>query len=285
MQAGRFASLLLLLPLAACNGALLGPSASGTAQDQACVTLPEGTYRFANGKFVSLDFEGDPEAEPIPTIDPGQWRGRIEDDLRQDGFDWMGLTVRGDVTLLTGTAPDEETKAEGIEAAKEALQSDDVASASVNIIVDAVTVEGEAAPAGSVVETLPDQPSLSVCQTAYDQLMESRRIEFTGNSSIADASDGLLDTISAMTLICTPYALEVASHTDARGAESYNQRLSQARANSIRDYLIEKGVDSGRLSAVGYGETQPIDTSQSSAAYARNRRTEFKLSRKSSVDE
>lgn len=51
--------------------------------------------------------------------------------------------------------------------------------------------------------------------------------------------------------------IELAAHTDIRGRDAYNQDLSQRRAQSVVDYLISKGIDPGRLTAVGYGETVP----------------------------
>ena len=84
--------------------------------------------------------------------------------------------------------------------------------------------------------------------------------------------------IAGTALLCDQYQIEIGAHTDARGAESFNQRLSQTRANTIRDYLIEMGTASASLSAVGYGESQPIDTSETTEAYARNRRIEFSVS-------
>jgi outer membrane protein OmpA-like peptidoglycan-associated protein len=69
--------------------------------------------------------------------------------------------------------------------------------------------------------------------------------------------------------------LEIGVHTDARGNDEWNLELSQKRADAIRDYLIGKGIDQGRLRAKGYGETKPIDKGTSAAAMARNRRTEL----------
>lgn len=72
--------------------------------------------------------------------------------------------------------------------------------------------------------------------------------------------------------------LRIFSHTDNIGDEKYNVQLSQKRANSIKDYLIQKGVDKGLLEAVGMGETEPIiEDAKSENDHALNRRTEFKI--------
>jgi outer membrane protein OmpA-like peptidoglycan-associated protein len=71
--------------------------------------------------------------------------------------------------------------------------------------------------------------------------------------------------------------VEVQGHTDSRGRDAYNKELSQRRANSVREYLMNKGVEGSRLTAVGYGEEEPIDTNKTRAGRANNRRVEFKI--------
>ena len=80
--------------------------------------------------------------------------------------------------------------------------------------------------------------------------------------------------------------IELSSHTDSVDTENYNQRLSQRRAESAVDYIIQSGVDRTRLVAVGYGENRPIarntnlDGTDNAVGRARNRRTEFKVIRR-----
>lgn len=71
--------------------------------------------------------------------------------------------------------------------------------------------------------------------------------------------------------------IELAGHTDADGSDAYNLKLSQNRINSVRDYLVEQGVSDERLSAVGYGERQPIASNDTDEGKALNRRVEFKV--------
>jgi OmpA-OmpF porin, OOP family len=77
--------------------------------------------------------------------------------------------------------------------------------------------------------------------------------------------------------------IEVSAHTDSKGTNEYNQRLSQRRAQSVVDYLVRKGIDKNRITAVGYGETQPVapntneDGSDNPEGREKNRRTEFKV--------
>ncbi|HNG90532.1 MAG TPA: OmpA family protein, partial [Saprospiraceae bacterium] len=75
--------------------------------------------------------------------------------------------------------------------------------------------------------------------------------------------------------------IQLGSHTDCRGNDSYNQELSQRRAQSAVNYLISKGIGSERLSAVGYGESQPADlcacTRCTETQHQSNRRTTFRI--------
>jgi outer membrane protein OmpA-like peptidoglycan-associated protein/tetratricopeptide (TPR) repeat protein len=76
--------------------------------------------------------------------------------------------------------------------------------------------------------------------------------------------------------------IEIGSHTDSRGSDAYNLKLSQARAQSVVDYLIAKNVDAERLQAKGYGETKPVNDCVNGAKcseeeFQKNRRTTFRV--------
>jgi hypothetical protein len=75
----------------------------------------------------------------------------------------------------------------------------------------------------------------------------------------------------------TGRSIEVQGHTDERGDDDYNLDLSRRRAAAVVDYLVAHGVDPGRLTSRGYGETQPIDRRHTEAAWALNRRVSFVL--------
>lgn len=69
--------------------------------------------------------------------------------------------------------------------------------------------------------------------------------------------------------------IEVAGHTDSVSSDAYNEKLSQRRAEAVRAYLIGKGIAAERLSAKGYGESQPIADNDSAEGRAKNRRVEL----------
>ncbi|HEX6996675.1 MAG TPA: OmpA family protein [Gammaproteobacteria bacterium] len=70
---------------------------------------------------------------------------------------------------------------------------------------------------------------------------------------------------------------EIAGHTDSSGADEYNLRLSQQRADAVLTFLANEGIDRTRLVARGYGETQPVADNSTEAGRARNRRVEFRV--------
>jgi OmpA-OmpF porin, OOP family len=71
--------------------------------------------------------------------------------------------------------------------------------------------------------------------------------------------------------------IEISGHTDAVGAEKYNLGLSERRARSVSNYLIEKGVDKNRISILFYGEEKPTDSNETKEGRQKNRRVEFKI--------
>ena len=73
------------------------------------------------------------------------------------------------------------------------------------------------------------------------------------------------------------YLLTIAGHTDSVGSSESNQRLSQRRADAVKKYLIDKGVDTSRVSSVGYGEDQPVADNKYAAGRKQNRRVELSV--------
>ena len=86
----------------------------------------------------------------------------------------------------------------------------------------------------------------------------------------------LLDDVVTVLNQNPDITLEIGGHTDSKGGNKYNKKLSQRRVDSVREYIISKGIDAGRMVAKGYGEEVPIDTNRTPEGRANNRRVEFK---------
>ena len=71
----------------------------------------------------------------------------------------------------------------------------------------------------------------------------------------------------------------IEGHTDSTGSEATNQLLSEKRANAVMDYLVNNGIAGARLSAVGYGEANPIAENNTRSGRAANRRVEVTLNK------
>jgi outer membrane protein OmpA-like peptidoglycan-associated protein len=71
--------------------------------------------------------------------------------------------------------------------------------------------------------------------------------------------------------------IRIEGHTDSVGADAYNLKLSQQRADSVMADLLKRGIDPGRMEAVGFGKTTPIASNSTSVGRATNRRTEFNI--------
>ncbi|WP_271769926.1 OmpA family protein [Aquimarina algiphila] len=99
----------------------------------------------------------------------------------------------------------------------------------------------------------------------------------SGKSSIKEESNKALADIIAILKEYPNAKFTVEGHTDSQGREANNQRLSDSRANAVKTYLTENGIDQFRLSAVGYGESRPIASNKTRAGRAQNRRVEINL--------
>ena len=125
----------------------------------------------------------------------------------------------------------------------------------------------------------PSQAEVDGCQKAFDELLGADSIMFTTNrADIRRGSIGLLDQLVEVASDCD-VKIAIEGHTDSRGSVELNNALSQARADSVRGYLIDNGVDAERISAKGFGSAQPIADNNTIGGRQANRRIEFRVQR------
>ncbi len=85
----------------------------------------------------------------------------------------------------------------------------------------------------------------------------------------------LLSRIAGILLTSSDYTISVNGHTDDVGTDEYNQKLSERRAQSVRDYLVEAGVSPDIITVTGWGKSKPLVQGTSAEARAKNRRVEL----------
>lgn len=99
----------------------------------------------------------------------------------------------------------------------------------------------------------------------------------TGKADLQEESFKVIDELVAYLNRKEDEKIELGGHTDNVGSAKSNLALSEARANTVRNYLIAKGIDPNRVTAKGYGMTMPIADNRTAEGRAQNRRTEVKI--------
>jgi OmpA-OmpF porin, OOP family len=96
-------------------------------------------------------------------------------------------------------------------------------------------------------------------------------------SNVKPEAGAILDRLVAFMNENKDKKVNLSGYTDNIGTERYNQGLSERRVNSVKDYVVKKGVDGGRVSGQGFGESKPIADNKTAAGRAKNRRVEIKV--------
>jgi OOP family OmpA-OmpF porin len=97
----------------------------------------------------------------------------------------------------------------------------------------------------------------------------------TGKADIAPESEAILEKVYKTLKAFPEVAVEIRGYTDNVGSRASNVALSQRRADSVRQWLISKGIEPGRLTAKGYGPDNPVADNSTPEGRAKNRRIEF----------
>ena len=195
------------------------------------------------------------------TDDPA-WRGRNEAALAALGQMTKGYAELEDDTL---TVRGEVASAGLLAAVNDALGQLEGATLAVDV---AVVAPSRAVQEQAVVD----------CQQRFDAALSDSRILFaTGSADIDSASDALLAELAGIARACPLARIDIGGHTDSTGDAAYNEYLSGQRANAVRDNLIARGVAGSRLTATGYGPSQPVADNATRAGRERNRRIEMRV--------
>ncbi|MCA9693334.1 MAG: OmpA family protein [Myxococcales bacterium] len=110
------------------------------------------------------------------------------------------------------------------------------------------------------------------------QIKLTDKVYFKFNKHEVDPkSFGLLDQVADTLNVASDLNINIDGHTDSKGSDKYNDKLSQRRVDSVKSYLVGKGIDPNRLFPTGYGERKPIADNKTSEGRAANRRVEFNI--------
>lgn len=265
------------LALAACSPQSTITNTAKAQTTLECIPLEEGAlYTVSNGKLTAATPPDPVVIERVVEQDM-TWFERVEADFPRLGFPWLGMDTRNvesGVVILTGTADTAATKAAALSAGEDAIKA--TTPGRDLLIIDGIAIAGEDEPVGAALASLDNRASVADCQAAFTRVMDGRNVSFdTGGAGINLDSARLLDAASGVAKLCQSYEIEIGGHTDKQGDALINSRLSDLRAQAVRQYLIDRDVPAESLFAIGYGESDPIDTRDTPEAYARNRRTEF----------
>jgi outer membrane protein OmpA-like peptidoglycan-associated protein len=240
-------------------------------------SLPPGTYalrvRAPHFKPVDLPMTvpaDAPRHETVVQLSPAEAGGTLIVDVRNEA----GQPVAALVTLLG-------------EGRKFTTSGDGVGSEPVPVGPSELSVWAEGyRPKRVTVEVGKDEKKtvqvvleLTRVVVLADRVEIRDKVFFDLDSArIKAASYNILDDVAA-TLENHPELrlVEVQGHTDDQGAEDYNLELSQRRAEAVRQYLVEQGIEADRLVARGYGESQPLQPGTTEDAREVNRRVVFKI--------
>ena len=222
--------------------------------------------------------------------------GRIEQlaDQAERAVVAANSAVESADTALTRAEGAEQNAAEAARTREAALESRRAAEAMAAEAEEVARVATEeAGRARADLERLEQerQEELDRLQAALGAIVETRRtalglvmnfgsdaIEFGFDSADLGGEDReLLSRVAGILLTSSGFSVAVYGHTDDVGTDEYNQTLSERRARSVRDYLVEAGVSPDIVSTLGYGKSSPRDEGTTPEARAMNRRVEIAI--------
>jgi outer membrane protein OmpA-like peptidoglycan-associated protein len=200
-------------------------------------------------------------------------------------------TDRANADSAAAQAQAERTKMEAELAAQRAASEKEAALAKSEREKEAALAQSEQARKAAAEQAEREKQELrNKLAEQLNLILETRD---TTRGLIVNLSDVLFDTgkytlrpvareklakLSGIILGHPSLKLEVEGHTDSVGSDEYNMKLSEDRANAVRDFLVHEGINSSSIAARGFGENQPVATNDTAAGRQQNRRVELVVS-------
>ena len=203
----------------------------------------------------------------------------------------VGTLVLATACTATGTRTtrrDKTAKGAGIGAAAGAVLGAVIGEGEADDILKGAAIgAGIGAGVGAYMdhqeEKLARIPGTTVERVGEDMLeikFDSDVLFAVDSSTIGAGAMDTLDQVAAVIAEFPKTAVVVQGHTDSSGSDTYNQSLSERRADAVRSHLARQGVDPARMTSLGYGETAPVADNGTAEGRARNRRVTILLKAK-----
>ena len=136
-----------------------------------------------------------------------------------------------------------------------------------------IALSTEPQPEPEPVAAKPEPVVYDACSD-FNGALDGVNFEFD-SASLTPAARSILDNVASVLSECDSAPVSISAHTDSIGTNSYNDGLSERRANSVSNYLNNAGIDQSRMTSFALGESQPIDSNDTSEGRSRNRRVEL----------
>jgi OOP family OmpA-OmpF porin len=175
---------------------------------------------------------------------------------------------------------DAQAKADAAKAAAEKAKADAMAKAEAAKAAAAAKLDSDKDGVVNTADKCENTPAnTSVDADGCPEFKGSLQGVFfeTSSARLTESSKTILDNAAAELKRYPNISVEVQAFTDSRGSDALNQKISQERANSVRDYLLNKGVDADKITAKGYGEANPVASNETVEGRAANRRVELSV--------
>ena len=139
-------------------------------------------------------------------------------------------------------------------------------------------VRAKPVPPPTIASLASRKPEIVACETRLEETAKAGAVRFAFDSaSILKNAEITLDALAAAVRACGRLRVVIEGHTDATGRISYNQSLSERRAENVANYLISAGVKSKHVRFIGYGERRPVASNKRPSGRAKNRRIEYRV--------
>jgi outer membrane protein OmpA-like peptidoglycan-associated protein len=272
--------------------AMAAREAVQTAEDARLITLKrQEEERLAQERAAAAEREAQANAATDRAKTEADAAERARAQAEQEQRLEAERRARAEAESATARAQAERTKMEAELAAERAAREKEAALAQAERDKEAALAQSEQARKAAAEQAEREKQELrNKLAEQLNLILETRD---SARGLIVNMSDVLFDTgkytlrpvareklakISGIVLAHPSLKLEVEGHTDSVGTDEYNQRLSENRANSVRDFLVHGGTNTSSIAARGFGESQPVATNDTAAGRQQNRRVELVVS-------